>query len=246
MKTYKQFIEEALKPTVVKAAARQQYQSQAVRQKVAGGGMGGARGSGSSPTRVGFTKVYHGTTKPASQSISRSGWRTDKNVTRQMSGSSVYATPQKPAAQLYASQRSAQRGESPAVRTFSIPSSRYKQVKSQRQTTGQWNANKGGQKFNVLQLSPQGANKYDVTDKPRTQTIKPQGSQKTELRQRVNTSLTKPQNRAALSTQSRMKPRGGSSSAQGVGSSGSPSGTTRRFQVGGGQSYGLSGIKLAT
>ena len=36
--------------------------------------------------------------------------------------------------------------------------------------------------------------------------------------------------------------RGGGSSAQGVGS---PSGTTGRFQVGGGQGYGISGIKLA-
>ena len=40
--------------------------------------------------------------------------------------------------------------------------------------------------------------------------------------------------------------RGGGSTAQGLGSAGSPSGTTGRFQVGGGQSYGLSGIKLAT
>ena len=37
-------------------------------------------------------------------------------------------------------------------------------------------------------------------------------------------------------------PKGGGSSAQGVGSS---SGTTGRFQVGGGQGYGISGIKLA-
>ena len=36
--------------------------------------------------------------------------------------------------------------------------------------------------------------------------------------------------------------RGGGSTAQGVGSS---SGTTGRFSPGGGQSYGISGIKLA-
>jgi hypothetical protein len=38
---------------------------------------------------------------------------------------------------------------------------------------------------------------------------------------------------------------GGSSSAQGLGSSGSPSGTTGRYQVGGSPGYGLSGIRLA-
>ena len=40
--------------------------------------------------------------------------------------------------------------------------------------------------------------------------------------------------------------RGGGSTAQGIGSPSSPSGTTRRFQVGGGPSYGISGIKPAT
>jgi hypothetical protein len=46
----------------------------------------------------------------------------------------------------------------------------------------------------------------------------------------------KPANQAAQAR------RGGGSTAQGVGS---PSGTTGRFQVGGGQGYGISGIKLA-
>jgi hypothetical protein len=163
-----------------------------------------------------------------------------------MSGSSVYVTPQKWAGQMYAKDRSNQRGEAPAVRTLSIPSSKYQEVKGKRQRTGQWTANKGGRKFNYMQMSPQGANKYDITDKSRGQTIRPQGSQKAEIKQRVNTALKKPQNKSALRTQSRMKPRGGGSSAQGLGSAGSPSGSTGRFQVGGGQSYGLSGIKLAT
>lgn len=249
MKTYTQFIvdlQEAVKPYVVKAAARQQYQSQAVKQKVASGGTRNVRGGGTAPSKVKNNLVYHGTTQPASQSISKSGWRTDKNVTRQMSGSGVYVTPQKPAAQMYAKDRSNQRGEAPAVRTFSMPSSLYQRVKSNRQRTGQWTANKGGQKFNFMQMSPQGANKYDITDKSRGQTIRPQGPQKAQIKQRVNTALQKPQNRSALRTQSGMKPKGGGSTAQGLGSAGSPSGSTGRFQVGGGQSYGLSGIKLAT
>ena len=253
MKTFNQFIfdlQEVVKQPVVQAAARQQYQSQAVKQKIDGSQTRNVRGGGTAPPAPGTKPtppkiknnlVYHGTTKPASQSISKSGWRTDKNVTRQMSGSGVYVTPQKPAAQMYAKDRSNQRGEKPAVRTLSIPSSKYQAVKSNRQRTGQWTANKGGQKFNFMQVSPQGANKYDITDKSRGQTIRPQGSQKAEIKQRVNTALKKPQNRSALRAQSGMKPRGGGSSAQGVGSS---SGTSR-YQVGGGQGYGISGIKLA-
>ncbi len=249
MKTYNQFIfdlQEAVKQPVVKAAARQKYQSQAVKQKVSGGETRNVRGGGTAPSKIKNNLVYHGTTKPASQSISKSGWRTDKNVTRQMSGSGVYVTPQKSAAQMYAKDRSNQRGEKPAVRTLSIPSSKYQAAKTNRQRTGQWTANKGGQKFNFMQMSPQGANKYDITDKSRGQTIRPQGSQKAEIKQRVNTALKKPQNRSTLRTQSGMKPKGGGSSAQGLGSAGSPSGSTGRFQVGSGQGYGISGIKLAT
>ncbi len=248
MKTYNQFIfdiQEVVKPTVVKAAARQRYQSQAVKQKIDGSQTKNVRGGGTAPSKIKNNLLYHGTTKPASQSISKSGWRTDKNVTRQMSGSGVYVTPQKSAAEMYAKDRSNRRGEKPAVRTLSIPSSKYQEVKSNRQRAEKWTVNKGDQKFNYMQMSPQGANKYDITDKSRGQTIRPQGSQKAEIKQRVNTALKKPQNRSALRKQSGMKPRGGGSSAQGLGSAGSPSGSTGRYQVGGSQGYGLSGIKLA-
>lgn len=262
-------IVEALKPSVVKAAARQQYTSKSVMQRVGGGrssgsspgsiatkpqptntgrtAAGGSRGS--TPQNLKFTKVYHGTTKPASQAISKGGWRTDTNVTRQMQGSGVYTTPQKPAAQMYAKQRANQRGENPAVRTFNLPTDKFNTVKANRQKAGTWTANKGGNKFNVMQMSPQGANKYDITDKPKS-AVDLKNTQRRELRQRVNTALSKPQNRAALSRDikgAKPKPmrtiRGGGSSAQGVGS---PSGTTGRFQVGGGQGYGISNIKLAT
>lgn len=272
MKTFKQFLDEALKSSVVQASARHQYQSQAVKQRV-----GGGRSSGSSPgsistkpqptipvrnhwshkpvaglsvpskapEKVKFTKLYHGTTKPASQAISKGGWRTDTNVTRQMQGSGVYTSPQKDAAQMYARDRQNQRGEKPAVRTFNLPTDKFNTAKANRQKAGTWTVNKGGKKFNVVQMSPQGAKKYDITDKSKS-AVDLKNTQRKELRQRVNTALSKPQNRAALKSDiksAKPKVRGGGSSAQGAGS---PSGTTGRFQVGGGQGYGVSGIKLAT
>ena len=247
-------IDEALKPSVVRAAARQQYTSQAVKQKVASGS-GGSRGSGSSPgsvkpqpqdtKKLSMTRLYHGTTKPASQQISKSGWRTDKNVTRQMTGSSVYTTPQKSAAQMYANQRANQRGESPAVRTFRVPTKTVDKVKSNREKQGTWSANKGDQKFNVVQMSPRGANRYDVTDKPQSAgAIKFKGPQKQELNQRTSTALSKPRNVSALKrdiNKAKVSRMGGSSSLSGVG----PSGSTGRYQVGASRGYGISGIRLA-
>jgi hypothetical protein len=268
MKTFKEFLDEALKSSVVRASARQQYTSKAVTQRVGGGRSSGsspgsittkpqptntgrtAGGKGSIPQNLKFTKVYHGTTTPASQAISKGGWKTDTNVTRQMQGSGVYTTPQKPAAQMYSRQRANQRGETPAVRTFALPTSKFNQVKSNRQKAGTWTLDKGGNKFNVMQMSPQGANKYDITDKSKS-AVDLKNTQRKELRQRVNTALSKPQNRAALKADIKSaKPmrtsRGGGSTVQGIGSPSSPSGTTGRFQVGGGQGYGASGIKLAT
>lgn len=263
MKTFKQFLNEALKPSVVQASARQQYQSQAVKQRVGGGRASGSSpgsvttkpqptntgktvgGRGNSLQNLKFTKLYHGTTKPASQAISKGGWRTDTNVTRQMQGTGVYTSPQKDAAQMYARDRQNQRGEKPAVRTFNLPTDKFNTVKANRQKAGTWNVNKGGNKFNVVQMSPQGAKKYDITDKSKS-AVDLKNTQRKELRQRVNTALSKPQNRAVLKSDikgAKPKVRGGGSSAQG---SSSPSGTTGRFQVGGGQGYGVSGIKLAT
>jgi len=235
MKTYSQFISEALRSSVVQAAARQRYSRQGIQKQV----------GNTSPRQLSFTRLYHGTNKPASQAISKGGWRTDVNVTRQMTGSGVYTTPQKSAAQMYANERASQRGGGPAVRTFALPTSKFNQVKAQRQQSGKWDFVKGGQKFNTVQMSPQGANRYDITDKPKS-AVTFQGPQKQKLRQRVNTALSNPRNRAALKSDiksAKPKVRGGGSTVQGAGS---PSGTTGRFQVGGGQSYGLSGIKLAT
>jgi len=239
MKTFKEFMSEALTKQVVKAVARQVYKKQALQQKVAGG-------KKQTPSPIfSRTRLYHGTDKASSKAIDRDGWKTDKNVTRQMTGSGVYTTPQRSAAQMYANQRSTQRGGQPAVRTFSIPSSVFQRVKSMRQQMGKWNFEKGGQKFNAMQMSPKAANKYDVTNKPLTQTIRPQGSQKTELKQRVNTALQKPQNREALRRQSGIKPRGGSSTLPNVGRGVNQRPSGRNFTPGTGGNFGISGIGLA-
>lgn len=244
MKTFQEFCAEALKPSVVQAAARQQYTRQATQQQVSN------RGTGNLPKQLSFTRVYHGTTQPASKAISQSGWRTDTNVTRQMQGAGVYTTPQRSAAQMYANQRANQRGESPAVRTFRLPSSTFDKVKTSRQQQGKWTLDKGGRKFNVMQMSPQGANKYDITDKLKG-TINVQGSQRRELNQRVRTGLQRPQNVSALKRQIRSGRGSGSSSLSNVGSGSGNSHLTKdgrfRMNVGhkSGDRYGIGGVGLA-
>jgi len=185
MKTFQQFLDEALASFVVRAAARSLLRNKGLIQQV-------AKKTGAAPKQLSFTRLYHGTTKPASQQISKSGWKTDTNVTRQMTGSGVYTTPQKPAAQMYANQRASQRGESPAVRTFRIPTSTYNKVKAQRQQRGEWTAQKGGNTFNIVQMSPKGANRYDITDKPQS-AVTFQGAQKQELADRLEKAFKNPQ-----------------------------------------------------
>lgn len=235
MKTYSQFLDEALAKYIIKAGARALFRNQALKQKVA---KTAVKPAAVAPKKLSFTHVYHGTTKPASQQISKSGWRTDKNVTRQMTGSGVYTTPQKPAAQMYADQRASQRGESPAVRTFAIPTSRYSRAKAQRQARGEWKFEKGGQKFNVVQMHPSAANRYDITNKPESLL---QGFQRKELRQRVSTAMKNPRNRSVIRREVRSTRGMGNS----LGNVGSPSGTTGRYRVGGTPGYGISNIRLA-
>ena len=233
---------EALSSSLVKASARTTMQNAALRNAAKE-----LPKSPTAPKTASFTKVYHGTTKPVSQAIDKSGWRTDANVTRQMQGDGVYTTPQKSAAQMYAGERSRSRGQQPAVRTFNVPTDKFNKVKANRQNAGTWTANKGGNKFNVVQMSPQGANRYDVTNKPQS-AINLKGPQKAELNQRVNTALQRPANVKALKTQLGLKPKGGGNSAQDVTddpNSKPIAARSRDYKVGGSQGYGISGIKLA-
>jgi hypothetical protein len=242
MKTYKQFMTEALAPSLVQASARNAMQVAALRN--AGKTL---PKSSTAPNTASFTKVYHGTTKPASQAIDKGGWRTDTNVTRQMQGSGVYTTPQKGAAQMYARDRSLVRGEKPAVRTFNLPTDKFNAVRANRQSSGSWTLNKGGNKFNVLQMSPKAANKYDVTNKPQS-AINLKGPQKAELNQRVRAGLQRPANVKALKTQLSLKAKGGGNSAQDVTDDPNSKPIAARshdYKVGGSQGYGILGIRLA-
>jgi hypothetical protein len=258
MKTYQQFMTEALASSLVKAAARSVMQNAALRN--AGKEL---PKSPTAPKTASFTKVYHGTTKPSSQAIDRGGWKTDTNVTRQMQGSGVYTTPQRGAAQMYAKQRSLARGEQPSVRTFNLPTDTFNKVKANRQSAGSWTVNKDGKKFNVVQMSPQGANRYDVTNKPQS-AINLKGSQKADLRNRVNTALQRPANTSALKKQLGFKPKVGSNLPSNVtlgtvpkgGGNSAPDVTDdpnskpiaarlRNYQIGGGARYGIAGVGLA-
>lgn len=72
-------------------------------------------------SRPGYTRLYHGTDSGAAAEIHKGGFRTDKNVTRQMRGAGVYATTDPKAAQMYANDRAATRGTSPHVLSFEVP-----------------------------------------------------------------------------------------------------------------------------
>lgn len=199
MKTFSQFLDEALASFLVKAAARSLLRNKTLIKQV-------AQKTGTLPKKLEYTRLYHGTTKPVSQQISRSGWRTDANVTRQMTGSGVYTTPQKSAAQMYANQRAIQRGESPALRTFRLPTSTFNKVKTQRQQRGEWKFEKGGQRFNTVQMTPNAANRYDITDKPQS-AIDLTSTQKQELRKRISTGFEDPRAIPTLKRELGIKPK---------------------------------------
>jgi hypothetical protein len=107
--------------------------------------------------------------------------------------------------------------------------------------------NKGGNKFNVVQMSPKAANKYDVTNKPQS-AINLKGPQKAELNQRVKAGLQRPANVKALKTQLGLKAKGGGNSAQDVTddpNSKPIAARSRNYQIGGGARYGIAGVGLA-
>lgn len=113
------------------------------------------------PKQIRFTKTFHGTTQPRSASISKGGWRTDANVTRQMSGNKVYTAGDNWSAAHYAVDRAAKDNVKPAMRQFRIPQS-VAQSQTQRVRGGV--GDYSGRGYNMTTLTPQQANKYDITD----------------------------------------------------------------------------------
>ena len=194
MKTYKEFIEEALLPSLVKGAARYAMRNKHIRKNI-------AKVSTKPSKTLKFTKLFHGTTKKASDSISKGGWRGDVNVTRQYTGKGlVNATPDNMTAKSYAFDRAAKRNDLPFVRTFKVP----KKVADRNMKTLYSGAGDySGTGYKSTTLTPQQANKYDVTQKVDSSgIIDPKYSfskeQQKELRQRVRGVLGREQNHNVL------------------------------------------------
>ena len=187
MKTYKEFINEALAGLFVKTVAKQVFKNRgfakAARNII--------KPVTNAPKQLKFTKLYHGTNTPASAAISKGGYRTDKNVTRQMMGKGVYTSSDNYSAAGYGIRAARKYGGEPAMRQLRVPQQiAKKQTTSMHSGTGDYS----GKGYKMTTLSTQQANKYDVTDKlPRDKfdvtgpLMSPKN--KTELRRRVRRGL---------------------------------------------------------
>ena len=158
MKTYKEFMNEALAGLFVKTVAKQVFKNRGVAKAA----RNIIKPLTNAPKQLKFGKRFHGTTQKASGSISKGGWRTDTNVTRQMSGSKVYTAGDNYSAANYALDRARKFSDKPALRQFRVPQSVV-----QKQTTKATGGvgDYSGKGYKMTTLSPQQANKYDVTDK---------------------------------------------------------------------------------
>tara|TARA_B100002019_G_scaffold19010_1_gene14690 strand:+ start:200 stop:871 length:672 start_codon:yes stop_codon:yes gene_type:complete len=183
---------EAIIGKIIKLAARQAFKGRALAKQV-------AKQTGQAPKQLKFKKVFHGTNTTASDAISKGGFRTDKNVSRQMLGKGVYTSPDNYTAAMYAQRAAKNYGGEPTLRQLRVP-----QNVANRQTTRvhSGTGDYSGKGYDMTTLSTQQANKYDVTDKL------PHGvfnydmmmspTNRRELRQRVNAALKKKRNRDLL------------------------------------------------
>lgn len=193
MKTYQEFIQEALLGKFVKTVAKQLYKSKALKAAVK---KSVPKVSKKAPEKLKFTKLFHGTNTPASSAISKGGYRTDKNVSRQMLGKGVYTSPDNYTAAQYAHRAARKFGGEPAMRQLRVPQQiANKQTTKVRSGTGDYS----GRGYKMTTLSPQQANKYDVTDTTRIKNkydidavMSPDN--KRELIQRVRAALRKKPN----------------------------------------------------
>ena len=187
MKTYKEFINEALAGLFVKTVAKQVFKNRGVAKAA----RNIIKPLTNAPKQLKFTKLYHGTNTPASAAISKGGYRTDKNVTRQMMGKGVYTSPDNYSAAGYGIRAARKYGGEPAMRQLRVPQQiAKKQTTSMRYGTGDYS----GKGYKMTTLSTQQANKYDVTDKLPRDKFDVKGpfmspEKKTELRRRVRRGL---------------------------------------------------------
>ena len=191
-----EYIDEALLPSLVKATARHLVKSKSLQKAV----------TNQPAKQLRFTKLFHGTTKTASDAISKGGWRGDVNVTRQMTGKGmVNAAPDSMVAKSYSFDRAARRNDLPFVRTFKVPKSvADKNMRTLRSGAGDYT----GKGYRSTTLTPQQANKYDITQKVDTSGVLDtklslNQSQRQELQQRVRTALRNPRNRRVLNREVR-------------------------------------------
>ena len=139
MKTYQQFMDEALSQSLVKATARTVMQNAALKNTAKE-----LPKSSTAPKKLEYQKLYHGTTKPASQAIDKSGWKTDVNVSQQKRGPGVYVTPDKKTAIGYAAGKVRQQGGTPewnnlGIRRFNMPKNVYNDaMRRQAQNPDDW------------------------------------------------------------------------------------------------------------
>ena len=212
MKTYQQFMTEALAASLIKAVARQVVKSKALQKAVpkattipvrnywTNTPVAGLSVASKAPKKLEYQKLYHGTTKPSSQAISKGGWKTDVNVSQQKRGPGVYVTPDKKTAIGYAAGKVRQQGGTPdwnnlGIRRFNMPKNVYDDaMKKQAQNPDDW-ANIS--QVNQVTMKPSYANKIDITDKSKS-AIDFTSAQRKELKDRVNKGLQRPQNIQAL------------------------------------------------
>jgi len=203
MKTFSEFLEEALISSLIKAAARQFVKSKVLQKAIpkvktipmrnhwTNKAIPSLPVPSNAPEKLDYQKLYHGTTKPASQAISKDGWKTDVNVSQQKRGAGVYVTPDKNTAIGYAADKVRQTGETPdwnniSIRRFNMPKNVYDDaMKRQVQNPDDW-ANISQVK--QVTMKPSYANKIDITDKPNS-AIDFTNSQRDEIKRRVAAGL---------------------------------------------------------
>ena len=184
MKTFKQFLEESSIASAITSSAIRQYSQNKRLAKAAQSSTRPIVGSSpTAPQQIKTNTLYHGTDRKSSDAINKSGYRTDANVTRQMSGQSVYTAANPSVATNYARDRALRRANTPAIRTFQVPKA---VVDKQSQGVRGGAGDPTGKGYKMTTLSPQQANKYDVT-KSNTSRVKMPPKQATQIRQRINT-----------------------------------------------------------
>ena len=186
MKTFTQFLEEAsnsITSDITSSAIRQYSRNKRLAKSTQSSTRPIVGSTPNLPQQIQTRTVHHGTTKAPSDAIDKSGWRTDVNVSRQMSGSKVYAAAVPGVARNYAQDRAVTRNDTPATRTFQVPKAVWqKQTQIVRGGAG----DPTGKGYRMTTLSPQQANKYDVT-KSNTSKVKMHPKHATKVRQRINT-----------------------------------------------------------